>query len=84
MSKKKATRPDFSKETIRENLTNNAQRILNDRGVNAHQFAKESGIQPLKVYRVLSGKSLPLANIIAEVAHALGVTVDELISKPKK
>lgn len=84
MSKKKATKPDFSKETIRENLKINTQQILDSRGINANQFALSAGLDPQDVYRLTSKKTLPQVHIIAEVAHALGVSVDALVAIPKK
>lgn len=46
-------------------------------------FSKESGIENTRVYAYAAGRNLPNLPATLELAHALGITVEQLINGPE-
>ena len=71
-------------QQLKRNLTRNLKRILEAADVTPYRLAKMIDEPQNSVYRFCRGDNVPNAVILARVAEALGVTVDELIRSPKR
>lgn len=48
------------------------------------ELARRTGITPMTISNILSGKHEPKASVLKTIADALGVTSDQLLSEPRR
>jgi transcriptional regulator with XRE-family HTH domain len=65
-------------------ISQNVERLLEKRGINQSKLAELSGESEMNISRLISGKSMPRAGLLARVAEALEVTIDRLLMEPPK
>ncbi len=65
------------------NVSVNLKRLVDLRGVSLREFAAMSGVPFQTVHTVLAGTRSPRIGIVAKLARALGVSVDELLATPE-
>jgi len=66
------------------NIAENLQRILSARGMNTLELVRLTKEPQNTIYAIVRGESEPRAAVLASIAEALGVTVDEILQNPKK
>lgn len=59
-------------------FTNNLRYLLNNGPISAVGLAKKLGVSPKTIYGYSRGPAFPTEERIAQIAEALGVTVDDL------
>lgn len=72
----------ITESDARRNIAANLRRILDERRMKQTDLAKRSGESDMTVSRLLRGQNAPTITILANVAEALDVSIDRLISVP--
>ena len=68
---------------VREALKSNVNRILRQRGMSRYRLAKITGESEQNIANLCNGRSIPGTAIIARIAEALAVAVDDLLPQKK-
>jgi transcriptional regulator with XRE-family HTH domain len=68
----------------RRNIAANIRRLLNDYGWSQRELARRSRESAMNVSRIINEVNLPNAALAARIADALGVKVDDLLSRNSK
>lgn len=55
------------------------KKILDDRGISQKDFADRIGVTEVSISRYMTGKRVPRATVIVNMANQLGVTTDYLL-----
>ncbi len=66
----------------KQNLATNLRRILDDRGLNALELSRRSGVPQASVYGILQARSVPNAVLLFTLAETLDVSTDRLLQAP--
>lgn len=73
----------MARDDVTETLVRNLKRLMELRGVNAHELAAKAGLNPTAVYDIMSGKARsPKLETVAKLAAALSVSPSALIEPP--
>lgn len=65
-------------------MADNLRQIFEAKGIEPRPFAIATFGDYLPVYRILAQKTTPKIHVVARLAHALGVSIDELTDSKKK
>lgn len=65
------------------NVAANAQRLMRELGLSIRQLAEKTGESRMSIHRAVNGTNEPGIAVIAKLAEAFGVRVDDLLS-PRK
>lgn len=71
-------------EIAREHIAANVDRLLKKLGKSRYWLAQQTGEWESRIASVCNGKSLCSVAMAARIATALGVSLDELMTNPKK
>lgn len=80
MSTKKNRKPDFSENAVLARLSENLNTIMARKKIEPNPFAKELGVLPTVIYRILNQETTPKIHVVARLAHELGVSIDDLVA----
>jgi transcriptional regulator with XRE-family HTH domain len=72
----------ISKERLKLNISENLSRLMHARGLSQSELGRISETSQVLVYRLLNQVLVPNAQDLANIAEALSVTIDDLISNP--
>lgn len=72
----------ISKERLKLNISENLARLMHASGLSQSELGRVSQTSQVLIYRLLNQVLVPNAQDLANIAEALGVTVDALISNP--
>lgn len=72
---------DYEAQT---NIADNVCDLLESRGMSQSELAKMIGENRMSVSRICRAENLPNIGILARIAEALEVTVDELLKKNRR
>lgn len=72
----------ISKDRLKLNIAENLSRMMHARGLTQTELGKRSETSQVLIYRLLNQVLVPNAQDLANIAEALGVTVDEVIANP--
>lgn len=72
----------ISKERLKLNISENLSRLMHARGLSQSELGRLSETSQVLVYRLLNQVLVPNAQDLANIAEALSVTIDDLISNP--
>ena len=72
----------ISKERLKLNISENLRRLMHASGLSQSELGRISQTSQVLVYRLLNQIMVPNAQDLANIAEALGVTVDVLIANP--
>lgn len=76
-----------SDEQAKQNIANNIRRLLAARPSPENQqrwLADATDESAMRISLYVNGRKMPGAGVLARIAEALGVTVDDLLSRPTK
>jgi transcriptional regulator with XRE-family HTH domain len=77
--------PDVIDEnTALQNIAANIVRRLEELGWSQGELARQSGEKPMTISRMVNAQHMPELPTTANVADALGMTIDALMSEPAK
>ncbi len=65
--------------TTDETIGQRIRRIRLERGLSQERLAAMTGLSASGISRIESGQRHPLPRTIRDIAHALGVTIEELV-----
>ena len=71
-------------DDAKANISANLKRILKDRGMTVYDLVRRTGAPQNSVYRVVRGENEPGATLLAQIAEALDVSIERLMSFPDK
>jgi len=71
-------------EAAKQNISRNIQVLLEKRQISILKFSQEIDEPQNTVYRIVRGDNMPGVALLARMAEYLRVTVDDLLSDPKK
>ena len=60
-------------------LSENIRKYREEAGMSQVQLAKEVGVDQSAICKMEKGLFIPTVVLVAEIAHTLGVTIDELV-----
>lgn len=72
----------ISKERLKLNISENLSRLMHARGLSQSELGRISETSQVLIYRLLNQILVPNAQDLANIAEALGVTIDEMIANP--
>ncbi len=72
----------LTQDQAKQNLAVNLRRILEDRGLNALELSRRSGVPQASVYGILQRRSVPNAALLYTIAETLDVSSDRLLQAP--
>lgn len=67
---------------VLENLGANIRRLLDDRGWNQTELVGRTRENHATISRIINGKQMPTAGIVARIAEAFDVSADRLVQAP--
>ena len=74
----------LSDSDVRANLSENIRRLLADRGWNQSHLSRLAGENHATISRIINGKQMPTAGIVARIAEAFDASADRLLQAPPK
>lgn len=69
---------------VKSHLSTNIRQILEDRKLNGAWLMNVLGLKEGTFYPVYNGEVVPRLGVTARIAEVLGVTIDELLKKPRE
>ena len=72
----------ISDDQARQNIAANLQRIMGERGISQTRLASMTGQPIMTISRLVRGQNEPRIALVAQVAEALDVSMDRLVSPP--
>ncbi len=76
------TNNTLTDDAVKQNLGANVRRLLDDRGWSQTLLARRSGENDAMISRILHGKQMPTAGVVARIATAFDVSADRLCQAP--
>ena len=73
----------LTNEEAREVIAHNVGRLMGKRGMSQRQLSVASGESDMAISRVVRGIHCPSAAMLARIADALSVSVDDLLRRPR-
>lgn len=70
-------------DELKANISENLNRILDQHGMSRYVLSKKTGESEQTIKNVADGLHVPRSGILARIAEAVGVSVDDLIKHPK-
>lgn len=67
-----------------EYISANLTRLKDERGLSYKAIADMTGDPVMTIHNAIIGKNMPGTGVLARLAEAFGVSVDELIQKPTR
>lgn len=74
----------ISNDDAKRIIARNVNRILKERGLSRRWLAQHTGEFDSTIANVCHGRKCCLAGLLARIAEALNVTLDDLLSPPRK
>jgi transcriptional regulator with XRE-family HTH domain len=74
----------ISNEKALENAARNMRSLLEKSGMSLRELARTTGDSPMTLSNILNAKHVPGVSVLARVAEAFGVTIDDLLKSPDK
>jgi len=74
----------ISNEKALENVAANMRSLLEESGMSLRELARKTGDSPMTLSNILNAKHVPGISVLARVAEAFKVTVDDLLRQPQK
>lgn len=71
-------------EKVLDLFATNLAMLLDERKLSASELASTIGSSHMAIYRVLRREVMPKFDVAVRIAATLGVTVDGLLTEPKK
>lgn len=71
-------------DAVKTAVSGNLAKILDERGNSAYWLMQQTGLSSGTLYPILRGVAVPSATVLANIAEALAVTVDDLLEEPEK
>ena len=71
-----------SDDQTKNNIAENLRRILESRGLEQKFLADATGENQMTISRIVRGKNVPGAGVLARIAEALDVSIDRLVQAP--
>lgn len=71
-------------DTALTHVATNVRDILESRAISQRELARRTGDPVMTLNNLLSERSMPSGAILARVAEALGVKIDDLFQPPRK
>jgi transcriptional regulator with XRE-family HTH domain len=74
----------ISNEKALENAAKNMRLLLDASGMSLRELARQTGDSPMTLSNIMNAKHVPGVSVLARVAEAFKVTIDDLLKSPEK